>query len=59
MLERGEISPKVVSEWDEASKGLKLPERIRKKKLKKKMLKKKLKKLLKKRRSRMMNANNL
>lgn len=31
--ERGEISPKVVKEFDQASKGLKLPERVKKKSL--------------------------
>ncbi len=29
MEERGEISPKVVAEWDKASKGKKLPERVK------------------------------
>lgn len=29
--ERGEISPKTVKEFDEASKGKKLPERVKKK----------------------------
>ena len=44
MLNRGEISPKVVHEWDQASKGLKLPEKVKKKK-KKKIIKKLVKKL--------------
>jgi len=35
MLKRGEISSKVVAEWDKASKGLSLPERVRKKKARK------------------------
>ena len=30
---RGEISPKVVAEFDRASKGMKLPERVRPKKV--------------------------
>jgi len=30
--ERGEISPKVVKEFDKASKGKKLPEKVKKKK---------------------------
>ena len=32
--ERGEISPKVVKEWDKASKGKKLPEKVKPKKKK-------------------------
>ncbi len=31
LLKQGKISPKVVAEFDQASKGLKLPERVRKK----------------------------
>lgn len=32
MQARGEISSKTVAEWDKASKGKKLPERVKKKK---------------------------
>jgi len=32
MLARGEISPQTVREWDEASKGLKLPKKVKKSK---------------------------
>lgn len=35
MEERGEISPAVVKEFDQASKGKKLPEKVKKKKGKK------------------------
>ena len=32
MLNRGEISRKTVEEWDRASKGMRLPEHVKKKK---------------------------
>ena len=39
MLKRGEISKETVDEWDEASKGKKLPERVGNKRTKKRTTK--------------------